>query len=131
MNNLILDDLTVEDIIRIGYTYKDKKAGELWTKRTLSQKARREVELEQQAKEAEKRAKIRQFKEKECSADRISRTDEQKEKSAKIYATKYGLNLDELLDIQKQAYLDEVKRTEESIDNAFEEVVDFGFEMER
>lgn len=127
MTNMFLDNYTVEQIIEYGYNMKDKTAGRKWTERVLKEKAQREVELEKIAVQEKKQEKYREFYNQENKSKRIERTDEQKEKTCKIYANKYDLNLDELIKIQKDI-CEEYKRnqTQEEVE------IDFGFEeMER
>jgi len=133
MNKFYLDNNTVEDIIRQSLTFKNKQAGRSWCEKTLKEKAAREVELQEQAKQAEKRAKFRQFLDRESKPARLDRTDAQKRRSAINYAKKHDLNLDELIDAQRKLYEQDIKRTEELIDNALEteETLTFGFELER
>lgn len=124
MTNMFLDNYTVEQIIEYGYNMKDKTAGRKWTERVLKEKAQREVELAKKAVQEKKQEKYREFYNQENKSKRIERTDEQKEKTCKIYANKYDLNLDELIKIQKDI-CEEYKRKQ----TPEEEVeIDFGFE---
>ena len=128
MNNMFLDNYTVEQIIEYGRNMKDKTAGRKWTERVLKEKAQREVELAKIAVQEKKQEKYREFYNQENKSKRIERTDEQKERTCKIYANKYDLNLDELIKIQKDI-CEEYRRNqapEEEVE------IDFGFEeMER
>ena len=130
MNNFYLDNTTTKEIITQSLTFKNKTAGRLWCERVLKEKAAREVELQEQAKQAEKRAKFRQFLDRESQPDKLDRTEAQKRRSAQIYAKKHDLNLDELIDARRQLYLEDIKRTEELIDNALDErtELDLAFE---
>ena len=124
MTNMFLDNYTVEQIIEYGYNMKDKTAGKKWTERVLKEKAQREVELAKKAVQEKKQEKYREFYNQENKLKRIERTDEQKEKTCKIYANKYDLNLDELIKIQKDI-CEKYKRNhtpEEEVE------IDFGFE---
>lgn len=131
MTNMFLDNYTVEQIIEYGRNMKDKTAGRKWTERVLKEKAARVAELEKIAVQEKMQEKYKKFEATESKADRIQRSDEQKERTAKIYANKHDLDLDTLLSIQTKLYRDEVAQTEKDIDNSLEEELDFGFEMIR
>lgn len=126
INNTYLDNITFDEIIEHSLTFKSEAAGRKWCESILSQKARREVELKEQEKQSKKRAEFRRFVEIENRPDRINRTDEQKERTARIFARKYDLNLDELIAVQVKAYKDDLKRQQQ--EEQEQEVIDFGFE---
>lgn len=126
INNAYLDNITFDEIIEYSLTFKNEAAGRKWCESILAQKARREVELKEQEKQSKKHAEFRRFVEIENRPDRISRTDEQKERTAKIFARKYDLNLDELIAVQVKAYKDDLKR--QQLEEQEQEILDFGFE---
>ena len=128
MTNMFLDNYTVEQIIEYGYNMKDKTAGRKWTERVLKEKAQREAELEKIAVQEKKQEKYREFYNQENKPERIERPEDKKLLTCKMAATRYDLNLDELIKIQKDI-CEEYKRNQ----TPEEEVeIDFGFEeMER
>lgn len=127
MTNMFLDNYTVQDIIEMGYRYKNKEAGRKWTERVLKEKAQREVELEKIAIQEKKNKEYYRFKTQESKPERITRSDEKKLQTCKNISTRYELDLDKLIQIQKDI-CDEYNAKQNQPEEIDFELEDMGWE---
>ena len=127
MTNMFLDNYTVQDIIEMGYRYKNKEAGRKWTERVLKEKAQREVELKKIAVQEKKNKQYYRFKIQESKPERIARSDEKKLQTCKNISTRYELDLDKLIQIQKDI-CDEYNAKQNQPEEIDFELEDMGWE---